>query len=48
MLKTHARTTELVKAVLLTEAIAVCVLLDLGVGSVKKVKRVIYIHIFSS
>ena len=41
VLKTLARTTQLVKAVLLTKAIAVCVLMDLAVKSVIKVKRTI-------
>ena len=38
VLKTLARTTPLVKAVLLTKVIAVCVLLDSRVGIVGKVK----------
>ena len=42
VLKTLARITELVKAVLLTKAIAVCVLLDSRVRLVTKVKRTIY------
>ena len=44
MLKTLARTTPLVKAVLLTKVIAVCVLLDSRVRLVMKVKRNAHQH----
>ena len=42
MLKTLARTTPLVKGVLLTKVIAVCVLVDLRVSTLKKVIRNTY------
>ena len=46
MLKTLARTTPLVKAILLTKVIAVCVLVDLRVSIVIKVKRNTYFFFF--
>ena len=48
MLKTLARTTPLVKAVLLTKVTAVYVLLDLRAGVAIKVKSTSYIFIKSS
>ena len=44
MLKTLARTTPLVKAVLLTKVFAVCVLVDSRVRLVMKVKRNAHQH----